>query len=196
MSLLSQSALVKSALAVTIGAGVVLAASACGSGQVSQTATQAPAVNGATVRDGGLAVNDVQIVYPEGDSAAVFAAGGPFKLAFVATNDDPVNDAKLVSITAPTGTVAVPGDAVVKPGSALRAGKPAGMISAEGAKSVDITFSNTGKTVAPGLTVPLTFTFDTAGKTTNIKVETPVDVGSLAERKDKDPSDDIESGHH
>ncbi|MFT3901089.1 MAG: hypothetical protein QM728_12720 [Gordonia sp. (in: high G+C Gram-positive bacteria)] len=195
MSLLSQSALVKSALAVAIGTGVIVSASACGSGQVSQTATQAAAVNGATVREGSITVNDAQIVYPDGDSAAAFAAGGPFKLAFVITNEDPVNVLKLDSIEAPTGTVTLPADTDVKPGLALRAGKPAGMTPAEGQKQLDVTFNGAGKTVAPGLTVPLTFNFTQAGKPIKVVVNTPVDVGSLAERKDKDPADSAESGH-
>lgn len=196
MSQLSQSALVKSALAVAVGVGVVVSVSACGSGQVSQTATQAPAVNGATVRSGALVLNDVHIVYPVGDSAAVFTAGGPFQLAFVITNDDAVDGTKLVSITAPTGTVALDGDTTVPAGLALRAGKPTGMTPAEGQKTLQATLSGTGKTVAPGLSVPLTFTFSSNGRMSSVVVDTPVDAGSLMERKDKDPADAAEAGHH
>ncbi|QKT08445.1 hypothetical protein HUN08_15520 [Gordonia sp. X0973] len=200
MTLLSQSAftsgLVKSALAVAIGAAVVATGTACGSGQVSQTATQAPAINGAVVRDGNLTLNDVQVIYPTAtDSTAVFAAGGPYKLAFVISNDDPVNNTKLVSITAPTGTVALDGDTTVPAGLALRAGEPAGMTPTEGQKFLSATLSNAGQTVSPGLTVPLTFNFNTNGKATSVKVDTPVDAGALMERKDKDPSDSAETEH-
>lgn len=197
MSQLVKSTLVKSALAAAIGVGLIVSVSACGSGQVSQTATQAPAVNGATVHDGALALSDVLIVYPTTTNpATVFAAGGPFQLAFVVTNDDPVNATKLVSITTPTGTVGLDGDATVAPGLMLRAGRPAGMTPAQGQQVLEATLTNTGKTVSPGLTVPLTFNFDTKGKMTSIVVDTPVDAGALMERKDKDPADSAEGAHH
>mgnify|MGYP006992422232 CR=1 FL=1 len=94
---LSQSALVKSAIAAAVGLGVVVSISACGAGQVSQTATQAAAVNGATVRLGALTLADVQIIYPGTTAPAeVFTNGGPFQIAFYISNNDPVND------TAPT----------------------------------------------------------------------------------------------
>lgn len=196
MSQLSQSALVKSAMAAAIGLGVVVSVAACGSGQVSQTATQAAAVNGATVRSGALTVADVQIVYPDSNApAAVFANGGPFQLAFFISNDDPVNATKLVSITAPSGTVAF-SDAVIPAGGTLRAGTPAGMIATQGQTPLVVTYTGAGKLVSPGLTVPLTFNFSTNGKTTSVVVDTPVDSGSVMERKDKDPGDSAEDGGH
>ncbi|GAB09703.1 hypothetical protein GOARA_045_00570 [Gordonia araii NBRC 100433] len=195
MSLLSQSAFVKpvgrhrklrGALAVAVGAALVFAGTACSAGQVSQTATQAPAINGANMDLGKLALRDVLIVYPDADDPAkVFAAGGPFQLAFVVANDDPVNASKLVSIKAPTGTVTLSGNTTVPAGLALRAGTPDGMTAAPGQELLQATFTNAGKTVAPGLAVPLVFTFSTQGKTETVTVETPVDAGATLERKDK-----------
>ena len=70
------------------------------------------------------------------------------------------------------------------------------MTPAQGQKVLEATLTNTGKTVSPGLTVPLTFNFDTKGKMTSIVVDTPVDAGALMERKDKDPADSAEGAHH
>ena len=194
---LSQSALVKSAIAAAVGLGVVVSISACGAGQVSQTATQAAAVNGATVRLGALTLADVQIIYPGTTAPAeVFTNGGPFQIAFYISNNDPVNDTKLVSITAPTGTITLDGDTTVPAGLVLRAGKPAGMIATQGQTPLEVTYTGAGKLVSPGLTVPLTFNFSTKGKASSIVVDTPVDAGSLMERKDKDPADSAEEGGH
>ncbi|GED99035.1 hypothetical protein [Gordonia crocea] len=201
MSQLSQSAFAKSALAAAIGIGVVVSAAACGSGQVSQTATQAPAINGATVRDGALTLNDVTIIFPTStDATTAFTQGGPFQIGFVASSEDTVHDTELVSITTPHGTVTLKGDTTIPAGLTLRAGKPAGMTPAQGQKVLEATLTDTLKgterTVSPGLTVPLTFTFSTDGKISKVLVDTPVDAGALMERKDPDPADSAEEGHH
>ena len=94
------------------------------------------------------------------------------------------------------GTITLDGDTTVPAGLVLRAGKPAGMIATQGQTPLEVTYTGAGKLVSPGLTVPLTFNFSTKGKASSIVVDTPVDAGSLMERKDKDPADSAEEGGH
>lgn len=57
---------------VVLAVGAALGASACGSGQVSQTANQMAAVDGGRGAVGELTINDLQVIVPdEGDQARV-----------------------------------------------------------------------------------------------------------------------------
>ena len=58
----------RSALAV-LAVGVALGASACSAGQISQTATQVPAVDGGSAQTQDLSVNDVRVVLTDGGQA-------------------------------------------------------------------------------------------------------------------------------
>lgn len=61
---------------VVLAVGAALGASACGSGQISQTAGQIPAVDGGRGTAGDLSVNDFQVLIPQdgGDVRVGFAA--------------------------------------------------------------------------------------------------------------------------
>ncbi len=52
------------ATAIALAAGAAIALSACGSGQVSQTAVQQAAVNGNSADLGEIALRNVHIAYP------------------------------------------------------------------------------------------------------------------------------------
>ena len=183
---------VASATAIgAIGIAIAFGTTGCGAGQISQTTNQLPAVNGAFANVGKMQLRDVQIIYPVTDAnkpnAEVFGNGGPFELSFVINNLDQVSGDRLVGITAEKGTVTIVGKTDIKPGQALRAGKPAGLLIPSEAPSVideqriEATLSDAGKTVAPGLTTKLTFRFEKAGSVT---VNTPVDAGARMERQD------------
>ena len=61
---------------VVLAVGAALGASACGSGQVSQTANQVAAVDGGRGSAGDLSVNDFQVLIPQdgGEARVGFAA--------------------------------------------------------------------------------------------------------------------------
>ncbi|GAC52645.1 hypothetical protein GOAMI_14_00320 [Gordonia amicalis NBRC 100051 = JCM 11271] len=178
----------------TIGIAVALGTTGCGAGQISQTANQLPAVNGANVNIDSLQLRDVQIVYPEKDAPTVFGNGGPFEIAFVVANSDPTVYYRLKEIKPEKGSIEfVEGsdsaDRVIPPGQALRGGTPVGA-TRDGEKKVTAELTNAGDTVASGLTTELTFVFEKresngswvpAGETT---VQTPVDAGAKLERQD------------
>lgn len=116
---------VMSAAAVgAFGLAIALGTSACGAGQVSQTTSQEPAVNGGSAKLGALLIRDVTIVWPTGDAKATAEAGGPYDIAFSISNQSATVIDKLVSVTAPRGTVTLSGDATINPGQALLAGDP------------------------------------------------------------------------
>jgi len=176
----------------TIGIAVALGTTGCGAGQISQTANQLPAVNGANVNIDSLQLRDVQILYPEKDAPTVFGNGGPFELAFVVANCDQVDSYRLKSIKPEKGTIEFTEGAdaearVIAPGQALRGGTPVGAAPAEQKITAELT--DAGKTVAAGLTTKLTFAFEkkengkwvAAGEVT---VVTPVDAGADLERQD------------
>ncbi|NMO03854.1 hypothetical protein HH308_21815 [Gordonia sp. TBRC 11910] len=159
-----------------VGIGVALSSTGCGAGQVSQSANQAAAVNGAAMNFGALALRDVQILYPEKKAGEVFGNGGPFTIVFVISNNSPDNYYRLDKITAPKGDVTIVnpiGDRIVAPNGVLRAGSPVGLLTDEaktatGTKDTNtpkrlvVTLDNAGKTVAAGLTTKLHFTFSVA----------------------------------
>lgn len=176
----------------TLGIAVALGTTGCGAGQVSQTANQLPAVNGANVNIDALQLRDVQILYPEKDAPTVFGNGGPFEVAFVIANSDQVDSYRLKSIKPEKGTIEFTEGAdaearVIAPGQALRGGTPVGAAPAEQKITAELT--DAGKTVAAGLTTKLTFAFEKKenGKWVDageVTVVTPVDAGAKLARQD------------
>ncbi|MGV9714173.1 hypothetical protein ACWDTI_26350 [Gordonia sp. NPDC003424] len=197
----------KAAAVAAFGIAVALGTSACGAGQISQTANQEPAVNGNYANVGELQLRDVQIIYPTDKADEVFGNGGPFDVAFVINNLSQTVEDRLLGITAPDGgtvTITATGDGTkIPPGQALRAGKPAGLLLPEEVQDkteeqrITVVLNNAGDSVAAGLTTPLQFRFEKAGTVT---VRTPVDASGLAERQDQvreaeAPADEHSGGH-
>lgn len=200
----------------TAAAGVAIAVgtAGCGAGQISQTANQLPAVNGALGNLGQLELRNVQIINPTGDAAKTYAAGGPFQLSFLINNSSAVDTFRLVGVKAPKGSVNVSGDVTVSPGQSVRVGKPAAVLQAstpdaeQGQSGMQqmptATLTNASSTVSPGLMTDFTFVFakvdgsnsQPAGEVT---IETPVDTGTLATRVDRpreaEQPEDENSGH-
>lgn len=153
--------------------GVIL--TGCGSGQISQVASQEAAVNGMSANAKNIALRNVHLLATP-DS---LAPGKALPLVFVAANNSAdVND-KLVSVTSDVGTVALSGDSAIPAGRALvmaPMGQPEAMSStAPGTASVTLT-----KPITNGLSYPFTFTFEKAGAVT---VAVPLSAGDEAVRQ-------------
>src|SRR5438105_3670086 len=95
----------------------------CSAGQQSQTATQEPAVNGASGAVGAIGLRDVRIRTAQ--TGASVKAGDSADLLFVAVNQSGIDNDRLVSITSEYGSVTVsPARPEVPAARALIVGKP------------------------------------------------------------------------
>jgi copper(I)-binding protein len=162
-----------------IAAGIAL--SGCGAGQVSQTATQEPAVNGTLATVGPIALRNVHLRAAQ--TTDYVQPGSDAELLFVAANNSPdVND-KLLSVTTDIGTVSLSGDTSVPANGVLVVGEPDGQIapleSAEKAEAVKAKVA-LSKPITNGLTYKLTFTFEKAGQTS---VQVPISAGEQPRRE-------------
>lgn len=104
-------------VALAIGASATLGLSACGAGQISQTANQASGVTGSEGSSGPLSVHDVQLVYPSQENAS---EQDQLNISFIAVNADPVNADTLESITVNGNEMTLlDGDFTMKPNSSI-----------------------------------------------------------------------------
>lgn len=197
-----------------LGIAIALGTTACGSGEISQTANQEPAVNGASgtivlspsdfngeeMQNGVIAIRNAHVIYPVAKADKIFGDGGPFKIAFNVANDSPTRVITLDSITTPTGNIKIgtANNGKINPSQGLLAGETAIADTATDAERaaattrLDVELTNAGTTVAAGLTIPLTFNFtvyDLAGKTkvesVSTTIATPVDAGPNLDRQDE-----------
>lgn len=163
-----------------------------------------------------IALRNVQVMFPVDKADQVFGEGGPFKINFTIANDSPVYYVKLTGIKAPQGKVEFvtdagrstsPGDAgKIGPGGHLTAGVPSNVSTEQaeqdGISRLDVEATGTGSTIAAGLTVPLTFTFEVTGldgknpQTKSTTVNTPVDSTAIDERADVVRDRQPAEGHH
>jgi copper(I)-binding protein len=161
-----------------IAASVVL--SGCGAGQVSQTATQEPAVNGTSGGAGDIALRNVHL--RANQTADYVQPGSDAELIFVAANTSADVADKLVRITSDIGTVSLQGDAEIPVNGSLVVGVPDGQIAPlESVEPVDATEATVklSKPITNGLTYDFTFTFEKAGDTT---VPVPISAGESPRR--------------
>src|SRR6202040_4404471 len=84
------------------GLAAAVALSGCGAGQVSQMATQEPAVNGTSVNVGPIALRNIHLRAAQ--STDYVQPGRDVELLFVAVNGSPDGNDKLVSIPPHVGT--------------------------------------------------------------------------------------------
>jgi len=143
------------------------ALSGCGTGQISQTATQEPAVNGNRVTINNVALRDIRIQAAQ--TGDFLQPGRTVDLVLVAVNQSPDTADRLVSITSDIGTVTVSGDARLPAGGMLFIGAPEGQRVAPG----PLESNNAGKAavsltkpITNGLTYNFTFNFEKAGQAT------------------------------
>ncbi len=147
----------------------------CGAGQISQTATQEPAVNGTSGTVNNITLRNVHIQAVETGDAV--EPGQDVDLMLVASNLSPDTADKLVGITSDVGTVTITGDTSVPASGTLIVGTPDGVTplsSVEGADAADASVTLT-KPISNGLTYNFTFTFAEAGETT---LSVPISAGN------------------
>ncbi|MEU0495106.1 hypothetical protein [Mycobacterium sp. NPDC006124] len=166
-----------------LSAAVVL--SGCSAGQISQTASQQPAVNGTLAWVGdptsGIALRNVHLRAPQ--TTDFVRPGDQAELLFVAVNESAENEDRLVSVTSDIGTVTVTGNPRVPAGGTLIVGTPDGTPSAldatEGADSVEAVVQLT-KPITNGINYPFTFTFQRSGQT---QINVPISAGEAPRRE-------------
>jgi hypothetical protein len=108
-----------------LGVGIAAVLVGCGAGQITQTNTQSPAVNGASGNAGPIALRDVQLAAPP-NPAGVYPPGSNAPLIATIVNTGLTGD-ELVRVTtpaatavlingSPTGTAALPGNFAIASG--------------------------------------------------------------------------------
>jgi copper(I)-binding protein len=85
-------------LPVVLGIGAAIVVSGCSAGQITQTDTQVPAVNGSMGTVKQIAVRDVRLAFPAGKS--YFSKGESASLLVTIANSGQADD-KLVSVSSP-----------------------------------------------------------------------------------------------
>lgn len=179
------------ASALALAAGATLTLSACGAGQISQTATQVAAVNGNFADVGDISVRNVHVVYPQSEEYSL-EPGGTVELGFVAINNNPAAADTLTGIsTTAASNVSVgeeAGGTEIAPLTALGAGAPVDN-SVEDPdiplQFITVELNGINEDVRPGLTIPVTFSFEEAG---DVELLVPVDAGSELDRNVSDQS--------
>jgi len=176
------------------GLAAAIALSGCGAGQVSQTATQEPAVNGTSATLGTIALRNIHLRAVQ--TTDYVQPGRDVELIFTAVNTSPdVND-KLVSITSDVGTVSLTGDTTVPAGGVLVVGQPDGQVaaleSAEAAEAVKAKV-DISKPITNGLTYNFTFDFEKSGETT---VPVPISAGEAPRRVEEPLTEKADTGGH
>lgn len=166
------------AAAVLVGGALT----GCGAGQVSQTATQEPAVNGTSANLGAIALRNVHL---RADQVSDFVQpGSEVELLFQASNASPDVPDKLVSITSEFGTVSLTGDTTLPASGVLTVGAPDGQTTplenVEAAEAAEAKVSLT-KPITNGLTYDFTFKFEKAGEAT---VAVPISAGEAPRREE------------
>jgi copper(I)-binding protein len=177
---------------VVCALAAMVAVSGCSAGQVSQTATQAPAVNGVNATAGEISLLNIHLRAPQ--ASDYVRPGSDVELLFVASNGSPDSNDKLVSITSDVGTVTLTSDGTVPADGVLVVGAPDGQISAlESVETADAAKAQVTltKPITNGLTYDFTFKFEKAGDTT---VTVPVSAGE-SPRREQTGETGGESGH-
>lgn len=158
------------------GLAATVALTGCSSGQVSQMATQEPAVNGTLAEVGDISLRNIHLRAEQTSDA--IGPGSDVQLMFVATTESPQLEDRLVSVTSDIGTVSLTGDATLPAGGTLVVGNPASQPDLTGVETAntaeaEVTLS---EPISNGLLYDFTFTFEDAGETT---VSVPVSAGEL-----------------
>jgi len=144
----------------------------CSAGQISQTASQEAAVNGNSVNAKNISLRNVHLLATQ--SSDFLQPGRTVPLLFVAANNSPdVND-KLLGITSDVGAVAMTGDTAIPARAALVVAAAGGQTEAMGSATSAAAEVTLDKPITNGLTYSFTFTFDHAGKVT---VAVPISAG-------------------
>jgi copper(I)-binding protein len=148
----------------------------CGAGQISQVATQEPAVNGTGGTVNNVTLRNVHLQVVQTSDAV--PPGTDVDLIFTATNQSPDTDDRLLRITSDVGTVTLTGDTVLPANGLLEVGVPDGVEELaslpEAANGAEATVA-LSEPIRNGLTYPFTFTFENAGDKT---LDVPISAGN------------------
>lgn len=155
--------------------GLVL--TGCSAGQITQTATQEPAVNGTVANLNYIALRNVHLQAVQ--TSDFLQPGTVVPLVMVISNNSLDTGDKLLGITSDVGQVAVAVDGTLPAGGALLFtaeparddAKPANDSAATAPTAAQVTLT---QPITNGLTYDFTFNFEKAGKTT---VAVPVAAG-------------------
>ncbi len=163
--------------AAIVGVIALVAAllSGCGAGQVSQMATQEPALNGNKVTFKNVALRDIRMQAEQ--TGDFIQPGRTVDLVLVAVNQSPNVPDRLVGITSDIGTVTVSGDARLPAGGMLFIGTPEGQRVGPGPIGSNTAVKatvNLAKPISNGLAYNFTFNFEKAGQAS---VKVPVSAG-------------------
>ncbi|MEU7630693.1 hypothetical protein AB0C34_11985 [Nocardia sp. NPDC049220] len=186
-----------------LAAGAAIALSGCGAGQISQTADQASAVNGAHAEADSIALRNVHIVFPSEGGAYTNSKGGKAIVALSIINTSESVADELTGIDTDLGTVKItptagkstvqvtPQQTVVATAeptnnapaaaSAHDAGNHGAQPASDDPEANPILIEITGlnKDIIPGLTYSVSFDFKQNG---TVQVQVPVDAGTKTER--------------
>ena len=155
----------------------------CGAGQISQMATQEPAVNGNrfTFSNDSVALRDIHIRAAQ--SGDFIEPGKTVDLVLVAINQSPDITDRLVGITSDIGTVTLAGgDGRLPAGGMLFIGTPDGQnvvpgpMDANNAVKATVTLA---RPISNGLAYNFTFNFEKAGQAA---VMVPISAGPAPQR--------------
>jgi hypothetical protein len=126
---------VKRTAIAACGLLVASALAGCGAGQISQTATQEPAVNGSLATFNNVALRNVHIQAVETGDA--LEPGQAVPLMFIASNQSPDKNDQLISITTDIGQVSITGDTELPAGGVLVVGAPDGVTELSNVEAAD-----------------------------------------------------------
>lgn len=176
------------------GLAAAVALVGCSAGQLSQTATQEPAVNGTSLNVGTIALRNVHLRAVQ--TTDYVQPGREVELLFQASNSSAEADDKLVSVTSDIGTVSLTGDTSVPANGALIVGAPDGQITpletVEAAEAAEASVALT-KPITNGLTYDFTFKFEKSGEAT---MAVPISAGEAPRRAEEPLAPEGGSGGH
>ena len=158
--------------------GLLLAAAlvltGCASGQVSQTADQVSGVDGGSGNAGVIGVRNVLLATPDQGS---YPAGANVPVLLWVTNTGLQADTLASASTAAAGSVAIAGTATVQGQSRLEIGA---------ATPVKVTLTGLTNALSFGTSVPITFSFKSAG---DVTVNVPIEIPAERTNNDRDTID-------
>ena len=157
-----------------------LVVTGCGTGQITQTSSQESAVNGTAANVGDIALRNVHLQAVQ--TSDFLQPGTAVQVMFVASNESPDVDDKLLRISSDVGAVALTGDGSLPAGAALVVGSPDGQtafmpMGSAAPAAAEVTLSTP---ITNGLTYNFTFEFEEAGKAT---VAVPISAGEAPRRQ-------------
>lgn len=173
----------RTGLLASMIAAAALAVAGCSAGQITQTDTQAAAVNGEQAKVGPLRIGNAVLSYPEGDPA-FWAAGSNVPLHMSVVNTGPVDD-EIVSLSSTwSDKIQVKGTTVLTARKELIVGGPKAAAETPLDEATDsgekgntaIVFTKVTKNLFPGQVIELEIVFRNAPPVTlRIPIEAPTE---------------------